>query len=124
MARTERSLLVSSVTPSFWARDMRYKNRKYKLPRTRPQKKRLVLIGFSGDHAAEKAGEDIDCADSEIDLVFREAELKKGEGQYRQKNSGEDISCDQGAYHAPYRVCLHEKTPFLKDVLRESFRNS
>ena len=28
MARTERSLLVSSVTPSFWARDMRYKNRK------------------------------------------------------------------------------------------------
>ena len=100
---------------------MRYKNRKYKLPRTRPQKKRLVLIVFN---TAEKAGEDIDCADSEIDLVFREAELKKGEGQYRQKNSGEDISCDQGAYHAPYRVCLHEKTPFLKDVLQESFRDS
>ena len=112
--------LVSSVTPSFWARDMRYKteNREFRGPR--PQKTPGPSLFFPAIMPPKKQEEDIDCADSEIDLVFRETELKRGEGQYRQKNSGEDISCDQGAYHAAIPGYLHEKTPFLKDVLRES----
>ena len=89
-----------------------------------PKKQHCKKLEAGITELSEEAGNDVDGTDGDVYLVFRETELKEGEGKHHQKNAGEDISYDQGAYHAPYRVCLHEKTPFLKDVLRESFRNS
>lgn len=74
---------------------------KIKQPDEKPPEKPPGFHDLPGNKAAGEAGEDIDGADGRVDLRLLQMKTVKSEGEGHQKNGGDKIGDDQGAYDAP-----------------------